>query len=236
MTRAERDRREKARIRAAVRTLTAAYADTCEDTRTIGREWYPRAYETAQGLARECGRPNATERAAAIIAALSPQTRWRENVTAARVIARHAWLGDALTYDLTRPGLALPGYRTNHAKALGIAQGAPIGAHYVSPDGFGKHAPKVRAFFANICGDDSRVTLDVWAMRAAFGDDAREPSGRAYTIGETAYRRAAESVGETARDFQAIIWTHVRGLAAHRRDTQSQLALFPSDELARLAS
>ncbi len=218
-----RRRRDRRRINRAARRLETLYAQASRETIAEGRAWYPRAFAEARELA-----PDAPERAAAVIAALSPQTRWRENVAGARAL---------LSCDpLAVATLALPGYRSNHAKAAAIAHaGAPFGQG--PGDAFGAEAPKVRAFFAAIVGDLASVTLDVWAMRAAYPRwNGRPPSGAAYRRGVAAYRLAAERCGEHARDFQAIIWLHVRGMREHARDASAigQGRLFPSDAPARM--
>lgn len=86
--------------------------------------------------------------------------------------------------------------------------------------------PKVRAFYANITGDADAVTVDVWAVRAARGDQACVPDGRGrlryaddgtvsareYREYADVYRRAARRLGVTPRECQAAVWVAVRGV------------------------
>jgi hypothetical protein len=214
-----RQRREAAESAAWIRRLVAAYESASPHERAQGREWYPRAQAAAAELSARYGIPRV--RAAAVIAALSPQVRWRENLEAAeQLIAYFVGASD-------RPP-EYRGYRANLSKAIAILRGAPIGLG--AGDGFGGEAPKVRAFWANLVGFADEVTIDVWAARAATGGAAgRHPTGRRYRRLARAYARAAERVGERPCDFQAIIWIHARGLGAHARD--NQLSLFRPIEL-----
>lgn len=178
--------------------LLAAYHTATPEALEAGRQWYPTAERVVSDLAERynVGRPVA----AAVVAALSPQTKWRQNIEGARSIFNPA------------DGRAL-GYGTNRAKAKRIAAGddplAVLGG------------PKVLAFFANLIGSRSTVTVDVWAQRAATGLDLAPPKGKRYERIARAYQAAAESVGELPRDFQAIIWLSTRPMAEHRRDLEA---------------
>ena len=53
------------------------------DCKEIGERWYPEAHETALGLGKLAGYKNDTRRiqvGAGILAALSPQTEWGDNI------------------------------------------------------------------------------------------------------------------------------------------------------------
>lgn len=82
--------------------------------------------------------------------------------------------------------------------------------------------PKVSAFWRAICGDPAAMTLDRWAIRAADHPCDPWPGKRASAMLRDAYRVAAERVGETVRDFQAIVWIV-------ERDT------VPSDAITRMS-
>lgn len=182
--------------RTMVRRLLALYADTPENVRAAGREWYREGAATVAAIGGELEH----ERAAAIVAALSPRVRWRTNVRmAARIIA----------------GAEVGGLPRNIAKAEAIRDGA-------EPEtALGARAFKVRAFWRNLAGDGDAVTVDVWAQRAATGrrDDAPPGTARQYDAIADAYRAAARIVGERPCDFQAIIWLSVRPISEHSKDT-----------------
>lgn len=176
--------------------LLRIYEAAAGDVHALGRLWYPNAEGVIAELSDEfgVGRP----RVAAIVAALSPQQRWRKNIEGARaVLADEAWRA--------------PGYAANIAKAEALCAGAPILATL--------GGDKVTNFWANLVGSRTAVTIDVWAQRAALG--ARHPHqpkfGR-YARLAAAYRAGGEVVGETPREFQAIIWNAIRPAAEHRRD------------------
>ena len=198
--------------RHAVDRLVRAYESAAPDVLEDGRAWYP----TAQAAAARLARPDAgisTDRAAAIIAALSPQVRWRKNVESAGILI------DATAEGTPADSLALDGYPANHAKAFNIAMGRSYGEG--EGDAFGGESPKVRAFHRAICGDANSVVLDVWAMRCATGKDGPPPSGARYRRAAEWYRAAAAKVGEHPRDFQAIVWLATRGQAENDRDKEA---------------
>lgn len=194
-------RRHGAERAHAVRRLVALYLDADPETRQAGRRWYSDASRAVERLAS----PEVPyHRAAAIVAALSPRTRWRENLRMAEdVIAR-------------RP---VGGLRKNIAKAEAIRDGAELTGR--PGDALGGDAPKVRAFWRNIIGDGWNVTLDVWATRAATGGKLDAPRSTAeYARLAEAYKRAAEAVGERPCDFQAIVWLVVRPDSENGKDAQ----------------
>jgi hypothetical protein len=69
---------------------------------------------------------------------------------------------------------------------------------------------KVRAFYRAIMGDPEAVVLDVWMMRAAGWQKATLSKSEYASLSE-ALTSAAERVGLDPADFQAVVWTHVRG-------------------------
>ena len=203
MSKESRNRSRAARRAAMKRRLLALWANVSPADALAGRAWYDRAQSAACELW-----PDDPTRAAAIIAALSPRQRWAVNVAqAARVI------------ECAQTGAPCPavGMTGNREKAWKIANGGN------PADILG--GPKVCAFFANITGDHSQVTIDSWAQRAAYGDwqewltradtlrKVTAPTGNEYTDIADAYRSAADIIGISARDFQAAIWIHVRGAA-----------------------
>lgn len=158
-----------------------------------GLSWYGRAMDAAAAIL-----PADPNRAAGVIASLSPRCQWRTNVSWAAAVIDAAERGD------TEP----PAVHTRAMRALAwrIARGeAPLDV---------LNGPKVRAFYRNIVGDSDAVTVDVWAARAAEGvSDPRGPSGRRYALLAEAYRSAARVLDIPPRDLQAAVWVNVRGAA-----------------------
>ncbi len=126
--------------------------------------------------------------AAGVIAAISPRMRWSANVV----------LADAICGGETVQGV----FGANLAKAARILAGErPL-------DVLG--GDKVRAFYRAIQGDPNAVVLDVWMMRAA-GWTKATLSTKEYESLATALLAAASREGIDPADFQAVVWTHVRG-------------------------
>lgn len=197
MTRRQRQAKRAAEHRHMRDRLIAAYVAADADTIMAGRRWYPTAEAKIAELADAYSVGPVT--AAAIVAVLSPQVKWRANIACARaVLARDA-------VEARRHCL-----HANVRKAEAIRDGAdPL--EVVS-------GPKVSAFFANLIGSGETVTVDVWATRAATGGKQDHPTNASYPYIAAAYRAAAAQCGERARDFQAAVWLAIRPEAEHVRD------------------
>lgn len=176
--------------------LLALYANASDDDRASGLAWYGRARAAAEAMAAQFG--TSVDTACGVIAALSPRVQWAPNLQGASDMLAAASLGEA------EPTVA--GLGANRAKAWRIANGE-------SPASV-LGGPKVTAFYANIVGDHSAVTVDVWAARAAEGEsNPVGPTGARYNRIAAAYQAAAASAGVSPRTLQAAVWTYVRGAA-----------------------
>lgn len=177
-----------------VATITRATPSQYSD----GLEWYANARALAAELMAI--RPDWTlEKSCAVISALSPQCRWNLNARQARAAAQGA--------ELPRP--CLPDNRARVARVMASDNPA---------DEFDPvDAPKIFRFARNIAGDDSAVTVDVWAARVALGLGRKgKPDkllGRvgAYAAIEHSYRLAAARLGLTPSAAQAIAWLVISG-------------------------
>lgn len=186
-----------------------AWHDRATDSQVReGIEWYAGARRFAHDLASHF--PYTVEQVARVIAALSPQCVWEENMRAASVACSAHARGE----DAGIP--AYTGYRANVAKAWRVLDG----------DLDALRGPKVTAFAAAIVGDESHVTVDVWATRAARDrrralafhawDDEMPGEVEHRAIAE-AYRRAACKRGVTPSAMQAIVWVAIRTSGAFPR-------------------
>lgn len=186
------------RSSAVTARLVRHYRAASSEMVTAGHNWYPNAQDVALKIAESTG--TRIDTAAAVIAALSPQTRWSTNMLAAQAICE----GNTSRY----PSML----GSNHARAMAVLSADnPCGA--ALGDG-----PKVHAFVENILGNDSVVTIDSWAVRAAVPNyvgslDNLLKRKNVYSDLADCYRRAAAIVGERPCDLQAIVWCHVRGRA-----------------------
>lgn len=182
-------------VRSTVNRLVNVFASANADEFRSGMEWYANANAVAVEFGLHGG--ISTEHAAAVIAHLSPRIQWKRNIDAAA--------------GLIIQGKRIPGVMSApYGRALSsLSSDKPLET---------LKGQKISAFAANILGDYSRVTVDVWAMRAAFGDTNIEHEkwlGRvgSYASVEHCYRLAAKRVGVTPAQFQAITWTVIRGRA-----------------------
>lgn len=160
-----------------------------EDALDAGRTWYRTARREARRIARE--NDITLSCAAGIIAATSPRVQWSHNLNLAR--------GIAAGQEVRGLGNSIRSAQRirNGERPLAVMQG-----------------PKVRAFYRNIMGDESHVTLDVWALKAAGWTADRVPGKATRASITEAYVLLAAERGETPAMLQAAIWVAVRGRAA----------------------
>jgi hypothetical protein len=192
-------------VRRYQRSVLAVWDMADAETRAYGARWYADAYATAVELADRYGFTAA--QAVGVIAALSPRVRWAPNVAAAATVL--SWAEDA------RDGLPVADVETLARECGGLFRANVRKAMHVvaldDPLG-GLNGPKERAFYRNIMGDTSGVTVDVWATRAATYGKQDHPRGKAdYANIAQGYRRAARAAGTTPRDLQAAVWVAYRG-------------------------
>lgn len=177
------------------RNILSVFSRTTAADVVDGKAWYPYASQTLASIAPDW----TVEKRAAVCAILSPRVTWRENIIGFTRIHKAAVLANRIP-----PVTA--GLNRNIAKA-----------HSVALDERGTNAvsgPKVSCFYANLAGNLQRVTLDVWAGRAAGLTEAETDKGirgKRYEYLERAYVRVAESLGFEPAELQAICWIVVRG-------------------------
>lgn len=179
-------------------TFARATADQISD----GMVWYPRAIESLERIRANVNYPpyladKDMRVIPAICAMLSPRVAWGTNLDATRKLVTAASQG-------LRVCPTVAGVRKNVSKAWETANDGCISR--IS-------GPKVTAFFANLCGDFDRVTLDSWAARAAgIPDEIHNHIDRGRHVDlETAYQNVARMVGFRPAELQAIVWIVARG-------------------------
>ena len=147
-------------------------------------DWYAQTRSEVRALAKRNG--ITLSKAAGIVAALSPRTRWSTNIRKAE---------DVITTGHTF------GFQAPVRKARRILEGArPLDA---------LNGPKERSFYRNIMGDNEAVTIDIWMARA-FGIEHAEVPGLYETLADVVCKVAAKHDVRPAT-MQAAIWTQVRG-------------------------
>lgn len=170
-------------------TLLDTYAQATPEQRERGRAWYREYRRECARIARETRTP--LRRVAATAAITSPD---------AQLVSNMRWTRSACETQ----GAAKVGRYPNtmHARY------APILAGNVSPLA-GVGGLKVTSFYRAIMGDPNAVVLDRWALRAV-GHDRGTCTPLQYARYSAMYSEAAHAVGESPRDFQAIVWTVMR--------------------------
>lgn len=170
----------------------------------LGSTWYKDAHaQIAEMAARQ---HTTTDRAAGVVAAISPGLRWERNVYHAERILE-ASRGGALE---VRPGV--PTYSmANVVKAFRIARGEDPAAVL--------SGPKVRAFHALLRdgGSDSAVCVDghmgqlARGVRKELRSSAGDITPAQYREIADAFRHEAERVGLQPCQAQAIAWLVQKG-------------------------
>lgn len=176
-----------------VARIEACLAAAADDEHSDGRQWYPAARSIAQIVASGLGIP--VEHGAGIVAALSPQCSWDENVVRALAFAD----GDDVA------GLA---------DGLGKAKRIAAGEHPETVLG----GRKVRSFYRNIIGQHSAVTVDRHAVAIVFDRALSDREIKIlerpgpYSLIAAAYRSVARRHGFAPAELQAITWLAWRRL------------------------
>lgn len=173
----------------ATRRIMRLFADATDEELAYGLTWYGQAHALACELAETHG--VSVDQVAGVIAALSPQTSWDQNIIRARQL-----LTTGSTYGL---GLGI-------RKAISILAGSAPG------DVLG--GPKTLAFWSNIADPENSqaVTIDRHAYDAALGYVADERERKSldrkgeYERIADIYRSAARSLGVAPHVAQAVVW------------------------------
>lgn len=180
--------------------IVALYRGASPATLDVGRAWYrATSARVLSYVVSASGFRLTRERAAAIVALLSPRKTWRDNIRQALRTA------EALA-DGRDPG-AGRGVFSRVRPLLRAACRADVDPATLFP----VTAPKTSAFFRNLSGDLDPVTVDVWAARAAGVAPEALANVGVYADVADAYRRAAGIVGDAPASVQAVTWCAVRG-------------------------
>lgn len=155
-----------------------------------GATWYADAHALASDLAPALSEDgDGLDRAAEVIAALSPRTIWSRNAAGATL--------------LVLEGKALPGLLGRNVEmARQIIEGYRLETL--------TKGPKIQAFAKNIAGDTEAVTIDVHMAYAMGIDDRTLSRAGCYEAASEAVRAAAVARGVEPSTCQAVVWTVAR--------------------------
>lgn len=160
-----------------------------------GLAWYGEsARAEIERIALECQLDYSA--VAGVVALLSPRVRWYQNVADAERFCRAYRSERACPIAAGLPANRRKAWQWLHTRNYSLITGN-----------------KVSAFYANLTGDETRVTVDTWATRAATKCklDAIDTPKRYYVL-QTAYQRLAAETGYTPAQVQAIVWVTIRSL------------------------
>jgi hypothetical protein len=191
-----------ATLAGCTRRIVTTYGLATEEQVEQGAQWYGEGGRVVDEIAELGGISRDT--AAVVVAHLSPQTSWKRNVAGARQLVVERKADHCMGNNVERALLALDA-------------DDPWST-------FGPRAHKTRRFARNLLGDTEVVTVDVWAMRVAFGkgwgpnwrtgdDDGLDLTLRrpgVYEAVEAAYKRAAKALQVLPTTVQAATWIVAR--------------------------
>lgn len=183
-------------VDAMAMNIVAVYASATPAQRADGLSWYHVAHKFAGDVAKIAG--CSLEAAAAAIAHTSVNAKWSSNQGMVRNVA-----------DMVAAGRPYEGSWEWQEKAYkNLSEDAAV--IWASEDAY-----KIRNFALNIidAGRGREVTIDRWARAVAEGhqDTRPVPTGKLYDRVAAAYQRAADMIGITPAQCQAVCWVVIRG-------------------------
>lgn len=174
-------------------SLARHYLDAPVEIRDAGAAWYRNARRTVRIMAAASG--YSRRQTAAVVAVLSPQATWSNNVLGAR------WILGLEGDDAPRPwGVLGANYDKASRIVAGEAPSSVLGGR------------KVTSFYLALTGNDSAVVVDSWMVYAS-GAEIGSLTKAKYDILADAIERVATDAGIPPAHLQATVWIAVRGKA-----------------------
>lgn len=182
-----------------VANILATWERATPEQRRVGADWYPTYGRMLATLAGDYGFP--VDRVTGAFAWLSPRVTVARNVEMLVSLLSETARGiDPFTSGTTYSMWDL-------LRKAELVLGGDFSTLALDSK---TRARKVRSFYRNLMGDDSVVTVDVWAARVAGIEDPA-PAGRRYLAVQDAYLDAAHRVGVSPTVMQAVTWVVARG-------------------------
>jgi hypothetical protein len=159
-----------------------------------GLLWYKEANSFCIETAKKFGTTSCL--VASIVSALSPRNKWRTNLKDTLSVL------DAVSKGMGPTDIKVSTFHTNKFKAFAIANGQTE----ITND-----SRKTYSFVRNVGQlDADRVTIDVWHLRACFGQTMGTIGKLAYDQIESLTIRKAKRLGLKGYEYQAIIWGSIQ--------------------------
>jgi hypothetical protein len=177
------------------KNLLEMYEKRTDQHTQEGMQWYKTANQICIDMGKQLDYDPAV--VAQVISALSPRNKWERNILDTRTVL------EAVNEGKNPEDVKVSTFHSNKKKAFEIARGER---------GIDQASPKTYSFVKNIAElDDSKVTIDVWHLRACFGKTIESGlTPLRYKQLEQLTLKCAEMVGVRGYEFQAIVWGIVR--------------------------
>lgn len=196
--------RSPQRKQGTIDNLRQVYLSATKDDKQDGLCWYEVAQLTIEGISCTCETISKrayihTTAVAAIVAVLSPQMRWEQNITLADNVIQYYMTGG--NYEDFRHNSGA--FQENVKKAFDILEGRLLPLDI--------KGNKVVEFRNALLGDTKAVVVDSWIRRAWLGEKewGKLLPSEYKTIAASIHYLAVE-YGTTPREMQAIIWVTLR--------------------------
>tara|TARA_A100000172_G_scaffold34292_1_gene20668 strand:+ start:46 stop:627 length:582 start_codon:yes stop_codon:yes gene_type:complete len=177
------------------KNLLEMYEKRTDQHTQEGMQWYKTANQICIDMGKQLDYDPAV--VAQVISALSPRNKWERNIIDTRTVLK------AVNEGKNPEDVKVSTFHSNKNKAFEIARGER---------GIDQASPKTYSFVKNIAElDASKVTIDVWHLRACFGKTIESGlTPLRYKQLEQLTLKCAEMVGVRGYEFQAIVWGIVR--------------------------
>jgi len=133
---------------------------------------------------------------ASVVSALSPRNKWNTNLKDAITVL------SAVKNNISPENIKVSTFHTNKFKAFALVKGLKE---------ISNESRKTYAFVCNVGNlDYTRITVDVWHLRACFNQTCGSVGKLAYDQLERLTISKAKKLGLKGFEYQAIIWNAVK--------------------------
>ena len=188
------------------------HAQANQNLLDFGLVWYKEANDICKAFAFKYEIEVST--VAKVVAILSPNITWQQNIVAADKLLK--------AFTQGKNWVKVAGYDSNTKKAFDVLNGYR--------DLERKGAKKTFSFHLNMLPEDNHATIDVWHLRACFNKDVNIGSGIAYDQIEALTQKLALKANMSTMQYQAVIWGAIKDIWA-TKDEPIEHDLRPTEEI-----